>query len=156
MIIGIDPGVTGAIAFLEDKTFILCAVHDMPTMLLGQSKQQVNEAELVKIINFQLSFPHTIILAVYLERVSAMPGQGVTGMFNFGMSYGSVKGVVAALGLPLMLVSPAVWKRKAGILHNDKDAARVMAQHLYPEASLGRKKDVGRADAILIARYGGE
>ena len=79
-------------------------------------------------------------------------------MFNFGTSYGMVIGVAAALEMPLVLVRPAIWKKRAGVpgKSTDKDMARTIAQRLYPTAPLGRKKDVGRADAILIARYGRE
>lgn len=157
MKIGIDPGLSGAIALLKDDD-TLCWVEDMPIMPEGK-KMQVNEPELTRIIKetySSLTSGHECCPTCYLERVSAMPGQGVTSMFNFGVGYGIVRGVVQALGIPLWFVRPVAWKRQAGILHRDKDAARTMAQHLYPAAPLGRVKDIGRADAILIARYGSE
>ena len=83
-----------------------------------------------------------------------MPGQGVASMFNFGMGYGIIQGVVSALGIPYELVTPQSWKKRAGLIGKDKDNARTMAQQLYPDAPLGRKKDIGRADALLIARFG--
>lgn len=149
MIVGIDPGITGAIALLKnDLTFY--KVFDMPTMVMGKgTKQQVNDAALAKIF---LDNPGVDI--AFIEEVNAMPGQGVTSMFNFGCSWGMARGVLAALMIPYTLIRPTAWKRNAGIIGRDKDAARTMAQHLYPEAPLSRKKDIGRADAILIGRFG--
>ena len=83
-----------------------------------------------------------------------MPGQGVSSMFNFGMGYGAIQGVLAGLCVPLHLVTPQKWKKHQGLIGKDKDCARTLAQQLYPEASLARKKDIGRADAILIGDYG--
>jgi crossover junction endodeoxyribonuclease RuvC len=75
-------------------------------------------------------------------------------MFAFGESFGVIRGVVSALGMPLELVTPATWKRRFGLIGAEKDAARTKATELYPGIILARKKDVGRADALLIARYG--
>ncbi len=145
--IGIDPGLKGAIALLKDDE--LLAVYDMPVMAGTGKRQQVNAAELSRILSgYEIS-------VAYLERVSAMPKQGVSSMFSFGTSYGIVIGVLATLSIPMVLVSPQSWKAKAGIRGKDKDYARTLAQQLYPSAELGRKKDIGRADAILIARFGG-
>ena len=150
MKIGIDPGNTGAIAILDAQDSVL-SLFDMPCMALGKSdKQQVNPAELARILKSNW----TVDAVVYLERVSSMPGQGVVSMFNFGMGFGIIQGVCAAISLPVHLVAPNVWKRKAGLIGSEKDAARTLAQQLYPEAMLGRQKDIGRADAILIARFG--
>lgn len=146
IVIGIDPGNTGAIAVLENDRFV--DVFDMPLMANGK-KQQVNAAALSKIFD---DVPNHAVAVV--ERVSAMPGQGVSSMFNFGMGYGVIQGVLAAGGIPFTLVTPQVWKKRAGISGKDKGCARTLAQQLYPFAPLSRKKDIGRADAILIARYG--
>ena len=159
MKIGIDPGNTGAIAFLshDDQFF---DVINMPLMANGK-KQQINPAELKKEIErlmvFRLKEPsnENDLYSVYIEKASAMPGQGVSSMFNFGMGYGIIQGVVSSIGLPYQLVTPQSWKKKASLIGKDKDNARTLAQQLYPEAPLGRKKDIGRADAILIARFGG-
>lgn len=150
--IGIDPGNTGAIALLgEDGDLV--AVHDMPLMANGK-KQQVNAAELCRII-CDIRDSSESALMCHVEKVSAMPGQGVSSMFNFGMGFGVIQGVIAGAGLPYTLVTPQAWKKRAGLLGKDKDMARTVAQQLYPDAPLGRKKDIGRADAILIARFGG-
>lgn len=148
MRIGIDPGVTGAMAVL-DEAFRCVALYDMPTMQLGAKHLQVNAAALADLFN------HYSNVFVYLEEVHAMPRQGVTSMFNFGMSYGMVQGICGAFDLPLILVKPSVWKKAAGLIGKPKDLARTLAQQFYPEQDLSLKKHVGRADALLIARFGG-
>jgi len=155
MRIGIDPGVSGAVAFLSDRLELL-EVVDMPTMTNGK-KQQINPYELRTLISLRLVkfVPKGIELEkAYLEQVSAMPKQGVSSTFGFGVSFGIIQGVLAGLSLPVVLVTPAVWKRRAKLIGKEKDQARTLAQRLYPSAELGRKKDIGRADAILIARFG--
>jgi crossover junction endodeoxyribonuclease RuvC len=152
MRIGIDPGITGAIAFLQDDYMECIGLYDMPVMALGKNKHQVNAAELAKIVHNGGNNEKPI--TVYLELVNAMPGQGVSSMFNFGMGYGVVQGVCAALGYPLVLVRPNVWKKIAGLIGKPKESARTLAQQLYPEQDLSLKKHVGRADALLIARFG--
>ncbi len=152
MKIGIDPGLSGAIAVLEDNGKYV-ALYDMPAMLLTGKRQQVNASELANIFSTWQQKRRGSLVA-YLERVSAMPGQGVSSMFSFGMSYGIVQGALAALEIPVALVSPNKWKKAAGLQGKEKDYARSLAQQLYPQAALGRKKDIGRADAILIARFG--
>lgn len=149
--IGIDPGNTGAVALvLGDGT--LAELRDMPLMANGK-KQQVNAAELSRIIcGIRDNFSGVVVCR--LEKVGAMPGQGVSSMFNFGMGFGVIQGVLAGAGIPYTLVTPQSWKKRAGLLGKDKDMARTVAQQLYPDAPLGRKKDIGRADAILIARFG--
>lgn len=159
MIIGIDPGVTGAIAVLRSvreqqlKGGIEAelTLYDMPLFTVG-TKQQTNPYVLSNILNeFRRS---TANVTVYLEQVSAMPGQGVSSMFNFGVSFGIIQGVLAGLGLPVVMVTPGAWKKRAKLIGKAKDEARTLAQRLYPAVNLSRKKDVGRADAILIARFG--
>lgn len=145
---GIDPGISGAIAKLnDDGSFI--SVSDMPVMAGTGKRQQVNAAELAKLLR------HCGGMA-YLERASAMPKQGVSSMFSFGTSYGIVIGVLATLEIPIIIVSPQSWKKRAGLTGKEKDYARTLAQQLYPTAELGLKKHIGRADSILIARFGGE
>ena len=155
--IGIDPGVSGAIAFLYDD-LELRHVYDMPVMNLSAKKQQVNASEMGKLFTELLwhdeGTDHGRYATAYVEQVHSMPGQGVSAMFNFGTGYGVIQGVLGALQIPMVLVSPAVWKKRAGLTGKEKDASRTLAQQLYPAAPLGRKKDIGRADAILIARFG--
>ncbi len=151
--IGIDPGLTGAMALLKynGEWPTLIDVIDMPLMTLTGKKQQINA---VGVANQIHSWINGSIPVVYLEQVQAMPDQGTVSMFNFGMGFGMLQGVVAAMKLPLVLVRPLAWKKRAGLLHTEKDAARTKAQQLFPKAELERKKDIGRADAILIAVFG--
>ena len=90
-----------------------------------------------------------------VEQVNAMPGQGVTSMFNFGQTFGAIKGICAALELPIFFVRPAKWKKHFELINSSKDASRTKAIEMYPSiaAKLSKKKDVNKSDAILIARY---
>jgi crossover junction endodeoxyribonuclease RuvC len=150
--IGIDPGVTGAIAVL-DKDNRLLKLLDMPTMQNGK-RRQVNPYELSKMMSHIEDT--NMIDMVYLETVASRPGQGVASTFSFGVSFGIIQGVLAGVGLPVTMVTPRTWKKRAKLIGYDKDLARTIAQRLYPQAALGRKMDIGRADALLIARFGGE
>ena len=151
VIVGIDPGVSGAICILRNgKVTMTC---DMPIMVDGtKSKRQVNAAELANILINEKIGEHDKII---LESVSAMPGQGVTGMFSFGQSFGVIKGVCAALKLPLHLVRPVKWKKHFNLLNSEKDASRTKVIEMYPYISsqVSKKKDANKADAILIAKY---
>ena len=152
MIIGIDPGVSGAISILENRKVI--EVFDMPTMIDGKkNKRQVNGSQVTNIIKGRLIDNKEAIIVV--EQVNAMPGQGVTSMFNFGQSFGVIKGICAALSLPIYFVRPTKWKKYFNLIKTNKDASRTKVIQVYPEISskLSRKKDSNKADAILIARY---
>lgn len=149
IVIGIDPGLSGAIALLSNGVFQ--GVEDMPTVPKGTGrKQQVNAAALAELLR---DYDAGVI---YVERVSAMPKQGVSSTFAFGESFGVIRGVASALCMSLEFVTPQVWKRRFRLVGADKDLARTKASELHPTAPLARKKDIGRADAILIARYGWE
>ena len=151
-LVGIDPGLTGAVAILEDDGSV--GVIDMPCVPKSSGKGGEVCAELLaKALRESVSRDDRI----FVEAVHAMPGNGATSMFGFGRSLGVVLGVLAALGLPYELVRPMKWKRAAGIVGKPKDASRGAALRLYPAAAdlLKRKKDSGRADAILIGHYGG-
>ena len=107
-IIGIDPGLSGGIAILNDKKVL--NIFDMPVMAEGKkNKRQLNSAMLVTLIKENIGNDEEAIVVV--EQVNAMPGQGVTSMFNFGQTFGAIKGVCAALELPIFLVRPAKWKK---------------------------------------------
>ena len=150
-IIGIDPGLSGGIAILDDlKIFDM---FDMPIMSEGKkNKNQLNSAQLVNIIKKHIVLGKTFVI---VEQVSAMPGQGVTSMFNFGQTFGSIKGICAALNLPIFYVRPSKWKKHFELINSSKDASRTKVIEMYPSISsrLSKKKDVNKADAILIARY---
>ena len=151
-IIGIDPGLSGGIAILDDLKIF--DIYDMPIMSEGKkNKNQLNSAQLVNIIKKNIISSGDTFLIV--EQVSAMPGQGVTSMFNFGQTFGSIKGICAALNLPIFFVRPAKWKKHFDLINSSKDASRTKVIEMYPSISprLSKKKDVNKADAILIARY---
>ena len=152
IIFGIDPGVSGAISVLENKKVI--EIFDMPTMIDGKkNKRQINGSQVTNIIKERLNDGKEIVVVV--EQVNAMPGQGVTSMFNFGQSFGVIKGVCAALGIPIYFVRPMKWKKHFNLIKTNKDASRTKVIQVYPEISskISRKKDSNKADAILIARY---
>ncbi len=152
IIIGVDPGISGAISVVENKKIL--EVYDTPTMIEGKkNKRQINGAQVSNIIKERLNSNKEVVVVV--EHVNAMPGQGVTSMFNFGQSFGVIKGVCAALNLPIYFVRPAKWKKHFNLIKTNKDASRTKVIEAYPEISnkLHRKKDSNRADAILIALY---
>jgi crossover junction endodeoxyribonuclease RuvC len=149
--IGIDPGLSGAIAVLTDDTL---QIHDMPVMTVdrnGKAKRQVSANELAELLNLYAGRD----CHVYVERVSAMAGQGVTSVFSFGRSFGMIEGILAALKMPVTFVAPATWTRAIG-RSPGKDASRARAMELFPnyEYFFKRVKDDGRADAALIAHWG--
>jgi len=149
MTVGIDPGASGAIVFLDGGKPIEWML--MPTLKVG-SATRVNAAALASLFN-----PELYMYDAYLEQVGAMPGQGVSGMFNFGHSCGTVSGVLGALRIPVTMVTPRAWKKRAGLMGQDKDAARTRAVQLWPEWRDLDKKGNGQAlaDAALIGLYGG-
>jgi len=151
-IIGIDPGLSGAIAILEDSK--VQYIFDMPVMPEGKkNKRQLNSAQMGKLIKDNISKDEEVCVVV--EQVNAMPGQGVTSMFNFGQSFGAIKGICAAIGLPIFFVRPSKWKKHFELINSSKDSSRTKAIEMYPALSdqLKRKKDVNKSDAILIARF---
>ena len=153
-IIGIDPGLSGGIAVLENNKVI--NTFDMPVMSEGKkNKRQLNSAQLVKILKDSLKNDKEENISVVVEQVNAMPGQGVTSMFNFGQSFGAIKGICAALNLPIFFVRPAKWKKHFELINSSKDASRTKVIEMYPSLSsqLSKKKDVNKSDAILIARF---
>ena len=152
IIIGIDPGITGGISILENKKVI--EVYDTPTMIDGKkNKRQVNGAQITNIIKEKLNNDKEVVVVV--EHVNAMPGQGVTSMFNFGQSLGGIKGICAAMQLPIFFDRPAKWKKHFGLINTQKDASRTKAIEMFPKISsiLSKKKDSNKADAILIASF---
>ena len=151
-IIGIDPGLNGAIAILEDKKVL--GIFDMPVMAEGKkNKRQLNSAQLVNILKENIQKNEEINIVV--EQVNAMPGQGVTSMFNFGQTFGAIKGICAALELPIFFVRPSKWKKHFELINSSKDSSRTKVIEMYPSLSsqLAKKKDVNKSDAILIARF---
>jgi crossover junction endodeoxyribonuclease RuvC len=151
LILGIDPGLSGAIAFYDTITEVL-VIMDMPTVEMtrnGKQKREVSPALIADIVAGKG------VTKAYMERVSAMPGQGVSSMFSFGRSTGVVEGVLAAYEIPVTLVTPQAWMKGMAV-RAGKDGSRERAMQLFPAYStlFARKKDDGRSDAALIAKYG--
>jgi len=154
IIIGIDPGITGAICFFEDGE--LKDVIDMPTMASGnKNKKQINGSQIFNEISLRIQNHKSENINVVVEQVSAMPGQGVTSMFNFGQSFGILKGICSAMHLPVYYVRPAKWKKYFNLINSEKDASRTRAIEIFPyfSSQLSKKKDNNKADAILIASF---
>ena len=154
LIIGIDPGISGSICFLQDGKIV--DVIEMPTMTEGKkNKKQVNGSQIVNEISEKIKELDKREIKVVIEQVSAMPGQGVTSMFNFGQSFGILKGICSSMQLPMYFVRPAKWKKYFNLINSEKDASRTRAIEIFPYFSnqLSRKKDSNKADAILIASF---
>ena len=154
LIIGIDPGISGSICFFEDG--VIKDVIEMPTMTDGKkNKKQVNGSQIFNEISERIKKTDKRNIKVVIEQVSAMPGQGVTSMFNFGQSYGILKGICSAMRLSMYFVRPAKWKKYFNLINSEKDASRTRAIEIFPYFStqLSKKKDNNKADAILIASF---
>ena len=154
LIIGFDPGITGAICFFEDRKII--DLIEMPNMAAGKkNKRQVNGAQVYNEIFERIKNYNKKDIKVVIEQVSAMPGQGVTSMFNFGQSFGVLKGICSAMQLPMYFVIPAKWKKYYSLINSIKDASRTKVIEIFPHIStqLSKKKDSNKADAILIASF---
>ncbi len=153
-IISIDPGISGAICFFENGKIL--EVLEMPNMAEGKkNKKQVNGAQIYNEISTRIKHLDKESVKVVIEQVSAMPGQGVTSMFNFGQSFGILKGICSAMQLSMYFVRPAKWKKYFNLINSEKDASRTKAIEVFPyfSAYLSKKKDSNKADAILIASY---
>ena len=154
LIIGIDPGITGSICFFQDGKII--DVVEMPNMPEGKkNKKQVNGAQIYYEISLRIKDTKKEDIKVVIEQVSAMPDQGVTSMFNFGQSFGILKGICSAMQLPMYFVRPIKWKKYFNLINSEKDASRTKAIEVFPyfSSELSRKKDSNKADAILIASF---
>lgn len=148
--LGIDPGLGGAIGAINPAGGFT-AVHDMPTTTSTTGRRQLDAAGLAEILRgYNCAF-------VIVERVHARPGEGAVGAFGFGQTFGGIVGVLETLGMPYELAQPATWKRAMAIPPGaPKDASIATARRLMPDAAehLTRKKDDGRAEALLLAEYG--
>lgn len=143
VLVGIDPGITGGIAFLYADGTV--AAYDIPN-----AGGEVDVDQVVKLLRTYV--PERAIV----ERAQAMPKQGVSSTFKFGQAYGALRAAVVACGIPHHLVTPQSWKKHFK-LDSDKEKSRALAIRLWPGVGLfERKKDHGRAEAALIARYGAE
>ena len=151
MILGIDPGATGAVAFFNIagfgpiSGFDFHSVQDMP--VVGKTVNPVIFAKLLTTITYHITH-------AYIEKVQSMPRQGVVSVCTFCRSAGIIEGVLGALNIPVTLVSPQKWKKAFGLIGKDKEASRALAIQWYPKIELNLKKHHGRAEALLIARWG--
>lgn len=148
-ILGIDPGINGAWAVVDELGAILSAAA-LPTT--GEGKQaMVSGAHLVAL------FQHWQPAKAAVERVGSMPGQGLSSTFRFGRAVGIIEGVIASLGIPIVYVAPGVWKKHFKLAGPDKEPSRQRAIETWPKAAtlyFNRKKDHGVAEAALIALWG--
>ena len=154
LVIGIDPGISGSICFFQDGE--IKDVVEMPTMIEGKkNKKQVNGSQIFNEISEKIKNMDKKNIKVVIEHVTAMPGQGVTSMFNFGQSFGILKGICSAMQLSVYFVRPAKWKKYFNLINSEKDASRTKAIEIFPyySSNLSRKKDSNKADAILIASF---
>jgi len=154
LIIGIDPGVSGSICFFQNGK--IEDVIDMPTMTDGKkNKKQVNGSQIFNEISKRIIGIDKKNVKVVIEQVSAMPGQGVTSMFNFGQSFGILKGICSSMQLSMYFVRPVKWKKYFNLINSEKDASRTKAIEIFPyfSGNLSKKKDNNKADAILIASF---
>jgi len=152
MHMGIDPGLSGAVAVL-DHAGALVAVHDTPVLTLATSRGTKQEYDVPGLV--ALLAPYAGSQAhVILEESQAMPGQGVRSMWTTGYGFGLWLGLLGAVGIPYSRVRPQVWKKALSLPGKDKEQARLRAMQLYPGADLRRKRDHGRAEALLLAWYG--
>ena len=154
LVIGIDPGISGSICFFQDGE--IKDVVEMPTMIEGKkNKKQVNGSQIFNEISEKIKNMDKKNIKVVIEHVTAMPGQGVTSMFNFGQSFGILKGICSAMQLSVYFVRPTKWKKYFNLINSEKDASRTRAIEIFPyySSNLSRKKDSNKADAILIASY---
>jgi crossover junction endodeoxyribonuclease RuvC len=147
-ILGIDPGLTGALVLVDGTTHEVVEVHDMPTLPV-RNKREISEVLLADLIDAMKPF------AAFIERVHAMPRQGVSSTFTFGMGYGIIRGVLAAHHVPTRFVEPQNWQRRFGATA-DKKSNRAIAIRIFPHnpKQFLSVKSAGRADAALIALYG--
>ena len=154
LIIGMDPGISGAICFFENGE--VKEIIDIPSMADGKkNKRQINGPQVYNEISSRIKNTPKKEIVVVIEQVSAMPGQGVTSMFNFGQSFGVLKGICSAMQLSMRFIRPAKWKKYFGLIKTEKDASRTKVIEIFPYISsqLSKKKDSNKADAILISSF---
>lgn len=153
-ILGIDPGITGAVALIIDGK--LLKIWDIPVTekLVGKGNE-INPYLLSDVIKEAIEIAGNEPITAHVEDVNARPGQNVTAIFGFGMSFGMIRGVLASHGISTRLIRASIWKKQAHLIKKDKDASRGVAISHFPEAAhyLKRAKDHNRAEAILLASY---
>ncbi len=148
MILGIDPGLSGALAFMDDELLI----YDIPTLQITRNGKNKRQIDIYSLLALMQAYH---VKHCYLENVNAMPGQGVSSMFQMGRGYGQIEMALAACKIPVTYITPQVWKKSLAV-PKDKDGARQRASQLMPQYAHNwdLKKHDGRAEAALIALYG--
>lgn len=149
-IVGIDPGVSGAVSLIEDGKLI--SVDDLPVVEVVVSKKKRRSIAPVLLFDLMAKLKPDLVI---LESVGVRSGEGAVGAFSFGRTFGVIEGIIAAQKIPCEYVTPATWKKAVGV-PADKTVVRNYAMQLFPEfaAKFARVKDDGRAEACLIALYG--
>ena len=155
ILIGIDPGLDGAIAILG-ASVNPAYVHDTPTMtVMTNTGKRRRVYDIPCLAGYLEEFRGVAGVRALIENVHAMPGQGVRSMFSMGFGLGLWEGLLGGLRIPFERVAPRRWK--GAMLDGqgkEKDASRFKAQALFPTVELHLKKHHGRADALLIAEFG--
>jgi len=147
MIVGIDPGFSGAIAIIDDEG-VIHELLDMPILKVGK-RNELCEVEIKNLLE-EAHAEH-----VYIEKSQSMPGQGISSTFRYGASWGIIRGICVGLEIPYTLVHPKTWKKAMmPDMGKEKGASILRVGQLYPELKLTRKKDHGMADALLLALHG--
>lgn len=151
-ILGIDPGLKGAFVLLGAEDIVVFDTPVIQRIVNGKKKHQIDAYNL----SLWLEYHRLKISLAVIEQVGSMPKQGVTSSFNFGFTTGVIHGILTNIGVPVRTVVPPVWKRKFGLLRQDKDASRAEASRRLPKhaAHWPLKKHDGRAEAALLAVYG--
>ena len=150
--VGIDPGLTGAVAAIDSDAKVI-GVYDTPILSVKKGKGVRHEFNRVAMVELLSGLNQSAKVAI--ERVNSMPGQGVASTFSFGVGFGIWLGIITALNMPLDLVHPTRWKKvMMDGMGKSKDADRIRAMELFGnQVDLSLKKHHGRADSLLIAEY---
>jgi crossover junction endodeoxyribonuclease RuvC len=162
LVLGVDPGLSGALALYDWSSGALVSVTDMPTFSPKLGKQQLNVHGLTTWLDgyapkIRLAVVEEVGAMTYVDSGGQTRGQGAAASFNFGKGYGVLIGALATCMVPIHFVRPSVWKMIVGVTR-DKDTSLELARKLFPAHldQFKRKKDDGRAEAALLARFGAE
>jgi crossover junction endodeoxyribonuclease RuvC len=155
VILGIDPGLTGALALFEPSVAALHSIFDMPTQVLKRGAGMKREIDVQGLSKFLVAH-QAVIHHAYFEWVGPMPKQGVSGVYQFGRGVGQLEGILATLVIPVTYLTPQKWQAK-GRVRSGKDGSIKKAREVFPErAEWFTKNKHGRSDAALIAWVGSE
>lgn len=151
--VGIDPGLTGAIAAIDANGFLV-ELHDTPILKIEVNKKKKNEYQISRMVEILRDLSKKDLSMVSLEKVHSMPKQGVVSSFSFGRGFGLWEGILSSLDMSYDLIQPQKWKKDMLYgMPKGKDSSRLRAQQLFPRAELHLKKHEGRAEALLMAEF---